>query len=708
MPHALGPPALLAALLVVTLVAIGALAMVPPTAAEEHHTNNTTRALSNDLVAPGGSITVETTVRFDEPTSGRLTETVEPPVAGIDVIDADGADTVTVRSDETGLRATYSDRTELTLVYELTIDEDAQEGDSYTIEGTFDNGEQRTVAPDEVTVTEGPIFEVTQFDAPTRVPPGEPFDVELEITNTGREADTQSVDLWLDDQTLGSTDGISLDPGQSTTVRFDERQVDDRGTYRLHAETDQHRRTNDLTVESFAAFEIDEIDAPSTVTVVDEFIVTALVTNVGDLADEQDIHLEIDGERVQTHESTAIEPGSTREVVFEPIRVEEAGEHDIRVVTDNASARSSLTVTEASVAATLEDQIVGVDPTGDRAIAITNVTADAGWSLLVTYENETGTSIVAGMTELEDDVDNASVPVSIEDESAFPGPVEVLVVFGDAESQVGEPLPGDLEVLLRERGTLFTAVVDVHDQSFDDEADTVIIDRAAMFDSNGASETPYIIGVYRVGPDGEGEIVGQSAPLWGEVEGIEIDLDRRLDVEGDHRFVVRLHRAVVGQRGDPIPVLADSSVTTFDEAFTVRVIDTPSFVIEGINRPSDVDADEPLDIDITLTNQGVAAGTKTVWVSIGDWVELVDVTLEPGQTRTITVTWESHEGDPGEYPLLIDTGDDSDLSAIEVNGVEATPTPPSNPIPGLGLSAGLVALAIALLVATIARRRDRR
>lgn len=680
-------------LTLVVLVSIGLVLAAPVVGAQDDLDNGGERALSNDVVAPGGSVTVETTIQFDEPTSGTLTESIDPAVDTIEIIDDDGADSSSVSGDASSVSFSFSDRSSVTVSYELTFDEGVNDGDEFDISGSWENDESVDIPSDTITVVEGPIFEITDIDAPERIPPGQAFDVTVTVDNTGTSSDTQTVDLLLDGTTVQSSDAISLGPGEQAVVSFEELTIEDDGWYILTAETAQHERSVGLSVESFAHFEVEMVQVPDTVTDVDEFIVTTIVTNSGDLPDTQDIVLQIDDETVTTIDDVTLEPDETQLLNFDPVRIPDLGEHEIRVASEDTSLMRSISVVEANVSISLDDQLIGADTRGSTAIFVERLTGDEGWSILATYEDNTGTTVVAGIITLDASVEQALRSVPIDDDAAYPGDIEVLVAINTDDVTVGEPLPDEVEILQSDTASIYESSVEVYAQTYDDATDRVVVSAAALFDEPGFGSTPYIIGLYRE-VDGDLEIIGQSNPIWGAENDIEIALDRPIEDEGVYDLVVRLHWSTIGQRGDPIQRLEGSSPGPKEMPVTVRIVDTPSFVIQGINRDTNIDAGEQIEIEITVTNVGEARGTQTLWVSAGEWVQLVDLSLDPGETTTVTVTRGTSIDDIGEMSLFVDTVDDQELATLQIDEPGDTDTPNGDPIPGFGVLFGLLAFGL--------------
>ena len=95
-----------------------------------------TRSIGNSLVAPGGTTTVTLSVVFDEPTTFTVVDSIDA-VDAIELVDDDGADFSGTTDTNDELFATFTDREEVSLAVEMTVDESG-DGGSHAFDGFVD------------------------------------------------------------------------------------------------------------------------------------------------------------------------------------------------------------------------------------------------------------------------------------------------------------------------------------------------------------------------------------------------------------------------------------------------------------------------------------------------------------------------------------------------------------------------------------------
>ena len=110
------------------------------------------------------------------------------------------------------------------------------------------------------------------------------------------------------------------------------------------------------------------------------------------------------------------------------------------------------------------------------------------------------------------------------------------------------------------------------------------------------------------------------------------------------------------ERGDGVVELVPPEP---EEHFAVD-IEANESVVEG----------ETVDVEATVENTGEAEGTQDVTVAIADEEETEAVSLEPDETETIDLAWETEESDAGEYEATVESEDDSASTTVVV---EETP-----------------------------------
>lgn len=93
-----------------------------------------------------------------------VTEQFEPAFDSAAIVDDDGATRATVTTSADRLSASWSDRIRATLVYEVTVPGDAQEGETFAISGTVKD----TTAGTETAVDGATSIEVGTSDSVTQ------------------------------------------------------------------------------------------------------------------------------------------------------------------------------------------------------------------------------------------------------------------------------------------------------------------------------------------------------------------------------------------------------------------------------------------------------------------------------------------------------------------------------------------------------------
>jgi len=351
---------LMAAVMVVSMVAMVA-TFAAPAAAQGTVTERT-----SDLdVNPGEQVTIETSVQVDQDTSDwsfedRFTpgdqlsgsissvevdgQTVFPLASGVQ---SDGA--IVVGSDEIPSGSTLS------VTYTVTVPDDAQPGDTFTIVGELtardqiDSGEL-TFPTITLSVTDEPadppnleIDNIAGGGDITRAP-GEQISVDVTVTNTGELEGTQDVEFVLNGSSV-ATEQLTLSQGQTDTVTLTATAPGDVG-----ATLDWFVQTANDTSDTFSLeigtreFEVTGLDPVQPV--VDQgqtLTVTADITNTGSLDGETTATLTIGGLTFTTTETVA--NGTTETVQFD-VNTEslDPGQYTHTVAVDQTQVSGTLTI----------------------------------------------------------------------------------------------------------------------------------------------------------------------------------------------------------------------------------------------------------------------------------------------------------------------------------------------------------------------------
>jgi len=105
---------------------------------------------------------------------------------------------------------------------------------------------------------------------------------------------------------------------------------------------------------------------------------------------------------------------------------------------------------------------------------------------------------------------------------------------------------------------------------------------------------------------------------------------------------------------------SDSTGVTVQQPaeFSVAVTGTNSPVVEG----------ETLSVDAEVQNTGESTDTQSVSLAVdGQERNSTAVTLSGGETRTMTLTWDTSGGDAGEYTATVESNDDTASTGVTVN-----------------------------------------
>ncbi|ELY67639.1 DUF7282 domain-containing protein [Natrinema versiforme] len=87
--------------------------------------------------------------------------------------------------------------------------------------------------------------------------------------------------------------------------------------------------------------------------------------------------------------------------------------------------------------------------------------------------------------------------------------------------------------------------------------------------------------------------------------------------------------------------------------------------IAGTNSP--VEQGEPVTVEADLENVGDEAGTQDIEIAVGGGPgESVPVTLEPGEIQTATLSYETGDLEPGEYPLAVSSENETAETTVTV------------------------------------------
>ncbi|MEF8870053.1 MAG: laminin B domain-containing protein [Haloarculaceae archaeon] len=117
-----------------------------------------------------------------------------------------------------------------------------------------------------------------------------------------------------------------------------------------------------------------------------------------------------------------------------------------------------------------------------------------------------------------------------------------------------------------------------------------------------------------------------------------------------------------------VTVATDTDATTR----LVAVNEPAEFAVTLDATNSPVTEGETLTVDATIENTGSDSGTQEVALSIGDFeTDSVQVSLDPGQRRTVSLSWTTSGGDAGTYRGSVRSAAASDSTFVAIQADRA-------------------------------------
>jgi len=435
---------------------------------------------------------------------------------------------------------------------------------------------------------------------------------------------------------------------------------------------------------------VTEFEATESAAVGEEIEVTYEVTNFGTQTVDQQVEVEVgqnvefarsdDNTYVLDTRAIELEPDESETVTIsaEVGDFQPAGVQEIAVVTNAAYAPDDIATQPFSlVGVSATDQALGMDADENPTVIVDDVSAADGSWVVVTYEETVADEeIIAGVTQLDDDVASEGVPVEIEDAAAFPGEhtAHVISELSDksADDPIGDPVSEDTAENIQSQDSfdVFDATLEFEDQNFANETSEVVVSDAAVFDGVD-DETPFTIDLHPTDDDDmiiPDEALGQSDNLTGENENVTIDLDEELETSDDH--VAMLH---LGESDEPLstPALTqamdDELVPVVDQA-TVEIgtaIDITD--LEVVDNATEEDG--TYELEYVYTSTAGEEDTEFISIDLGD--ESANVSDAEAMVSGATVE-DVIELDDGvavialEEPLEAETGDAFEVTLQDV------------------------------------------
>jgi len=566
---------------------------------------------TNSPVSEGDTLTVTTTIENTGDEGGSQT---------VDLLIGDFPE------DDTSVTLGAGESVQRTLTWET------EQGDAGTYGATVlseNDSESRDVVVED---TEPANFEVEIDSTNAPLVQGERLDVQATIENTGEATESQEIDLWIDGE-FNDTEAVTLDSGESETVTLRwNTGLDDEGEYEAEVRSDDTADSVNISVVRQPTFNITINSTTSPVRQGQTLGFTTTVQNTGEVTDTQQIDLIIGDQVIDSAERT-LEPGASIIVTFDwetefgdvgdyiaeivsatdasstDVTVLEEGQFDVTIIDTNSPVPEGGTIDVTArvnnTGGAEETQSVGLQ-IGDRTIASTELTLEGGQSEVVTLSWPTGTSDAGDYTATvgsDDDADSIDIRVD--------AGAEYVVELSSSNSPVVEGEPMEFTVIVQNAGDVpATQPVDL-----------------------------------RIGDQ--------------TVDTVDLTLDG-----GESDSVTFEWQTVSGDAGDYTATVASGDSSG---SLDVSVLADAEFAVNITSTNSPVEDGETLEVTATVQNVGDVSGTQRVTLTAGGAErDSRELTLEPGESREITVSWEGAGGEDGEYDVEVASQSDSDMSLAAV------------------------------------------
>ncbi|PSP43208.1 hypothetical protein BRC66_00035, partial [Halobacteriales archaeon QH_2_66_30] len=144
-----------------------------------------------------------------------------------------------------------------------------------------------------------------------------------------------------------------------------------------------------------------------------------------------------------------------------------------------------------------------------------------------------------------------------------------------------------------------------------------------------------------------------TAPIRLLIDGVERDA-AELTLDADENRTVRLRWEPGADDAGEYTAIVESP--TDSETTPVTVRGSPSFAVDAPEANAPVTAGEQLQVEATVENTGWN-GTQRVRLLVnGTERDATELALDGGESRTVTLSWDTDEGDAGTHDLVVASG----------------------------------------------------
>lgn len=535
------------------------------------------------------------------------------------VVDPNTSETVTVQIENVGA-GTGEEPIELIFDDEVQDERtvDLEPGETTVLEFDFATGPEETTSVLEaasrtdssvtrVTVGTTGNFHVVDLDvADTEA--GAPIVLNATIENDGAVTGTQSIGLIVDGDFVAE-DERTLEPGESDTVTLEApTAVDEAGSVSVILVTDDDTASETVQVLEPAAFVV-EIDLdPSAVIAGETAEATITVHNEGEVTGETDVDVAMNGSIVATTPVTVAPDESETVTVSIDTEGDDVGEPTVVATTPDDEATAVLTVGEPGALAVDVRSVTDPVTPGE----VVNVTVE--------FEN-------VGDEPITDDLTVRFDGETVAEESVTVDPGETV------RRTVSEELPADIateqsiEVEVEsseETDTETVAVVEPAEDAYLRVSDLDLPSTVDAGETMAVSARVTNIGGQQ-GTDSISLVVNEDVVA---TTGVDLGPDERETITFDVDV--------------PAPGVMDVTFASSDDetgtSVTVREPEPANVEVVALDVPAAASAGEDVDVTLTVENTGDLADTGTVTVTLSDETSDTTVSLDGGETDTVTMS----------------------------------------------------------------------
>jgi uncharacterized cupredoxin-like copper-binding protein len=489
---------------------------------------------------------------------------------------------------------------------------------------------------DTQTVEEAAIFDVTIDETNSPVVEGETATVTATIENTGGAAGTQTVDLFIGDF-VEDDQSVSLDPGESQqiTLEWDTGSTDP-GTYDAQVNSENNFDVTSVIINEGepGTFGVTIDSTTSPVLEGERLNVTATIENTGDTSATKTVDLRID-DFIEDEQSVTLDAGESQQVTLSwETEAGDAGSYDAGVISEDDSDFTDVRVEEPE------------PPTFEVDLNFTN------------------SPVVEG--------DTLGVTATITNTGEATGTQEIALSAGgtqrDSRSLTLDG--GEFDTLTLEWATTAgdAGLFDAQVASEDDEAttDVEVLAKGELSLDITSTSSPVVEGntmtvTATVENTGDTSVTESVTLRLGDqtVDSTDVSVDG-----GETATVTLSWETAVGDAGSYEAIVQSGSasdsvgVTVLEESeLSVAIASTNSPVVEGTT----------LEVTAKVENTGEVAVSDEVSLNIGaETLDTAEVSLDGGETTTVTLRWATSSGDAGEYQAEVAGGSDADSTPVSI------------------------------------------